>query len=101
MNNPYKLLKKTGLQVSYMRNKKEIELPYLIYLGNGSINFKADNKIYNTDNTYIVEYYFKNKNENLERQIEALFNENNIIWEKTEDIFIPDENMIFIRYFLK
>lgn len=101
MNNPYKLLKKTGLPVSYMRNKKEIELPYLIYLGNGSINFKADNKIYNTDNTYIVEYYFKNKNENLERQIEALFNENNIIWEKTEDIFIPDENMIFIRYFLK
>lgn len=101
MNNPYKLLKKTGLQVSYMRNKKEIELPYLIYLGNGSINFKADNKIYNIDNTYIVEYYFKNKNENLERQIEALFNENNIIWEKTEDIFIPDENMIFIRYFLK
>lgn len=101
MNNPYKLLKKTGLQVSYMRNKKEIELPYLIYLGNGSINFKADNKIYNTDNTYIVEYYFKNKNENLERQIEDLFNENNIIWEKTEDIFIPDENMIFIRYFLK
>lgn len=101
MNNPYKLLKETGLPVSYMRNQKEIELPYLIYLGSGSINLKADNKVYNTDNSYVVEYYFKSKNEHMERKIESLFNDNEVVWEKTEDIFIPDENMIFIRYFIR
>lgn len=81
-----------------MKFNKTVELPFLIYLGRGSSNLLADNKVYESKYNYTIEYYFNLKDERVEKDIEQLFNDNNIPWEKSEDIFISEENMYLIRY---
>lgn len=98
MKNPFRLLETLEIPVSYFKNEKNIEPPYLIYLGAGTDNFIADNSVFHHENNYRVEYYFNRKDEELEEKIIKLFNDNEIIWTKSEDIYIDDENM-FVIYF--
>ena len=99
MKNPYKLLSENlNMEVAYFKFDRPPQLPYLIYAGEGSDNFTADNKVYDSDYNYRVEYYFDRKNEVIERQIEALFDENEIIWSKSADIYIDTERMFAIHY---
>lgn len=100
MKNPLRLLKKLNMPVAYFKFNKRVNPPFLIYRGDGSANFKADNKVYNSSYNYSLEFYFKEKNENKEREIEELLNENEIIWEKSEDIYIQSENIFLINYYL-
>ena len=100
MKNPYFLLKETGLPVAYNHFKNEMQLPYLVYRGNGTLNFEADNIVYDSDYLYVVEYYYESKNEEVERQLEDLFNQHEIIWSKTEDVYIYEEDMYIIYYYL-
>lgn len=96
MKNPMELfIEKFDIKYFVNNSKK---FPYFVYYGNGSNNFKADDEVYSTTNNYIVEYYFKFKNEKLERKIEEIFNDNKIIWEKSDDIYINDEKVFMIRY---
>lgn len=98
MMNPYRLLTTLELPVSYMKHDREETLPYLVYKGSGSSNFKSDNIVSHSHYMYEVEYYFDRKNEVIERQIETLFNENEIIWEKSEDVYISEEDIFVIYY---
>ena len=94
------MLQTLGMPVAYMKHSQPVALPYLIYRGNGSVNLKADNVVYNSDNNYVVEYYFDKKSEATERQIEQLFYQNDIPWEKSEDVYIQTEDMFVIYYFI-
>lgn len=98
MKNPINILEKLNIPIAYYKFDDEVATPFIIYRGAGSANFKADNKVYNSSYNYTLEYYFKEKNEHLERKIERLLNDNEIIWEKTEDVYIPSENMFLIYY---
>ena len=91
---------KLDLSIKYGKNNSKIEPPFLIYLGAGSDNISADNKTYNSKNKYNLELYFREKDESLEMKIENLLNDNNIPWEKSEDIFISDENLFEIIYYI-
>lgn len=98
MNNPYNILTIEGMRVAFMKFDNPPAFPYLIYYASGSDNFIADNKVYSSANSYIVEYYNDKKDEKEEKKLEEILNKNEIVWNKSEDIYIQEENIFMIRY---
>ena len=93
-------LAKMDIPCVYSHSKNGLKTPYIAYIGSGQNQFKADNHRYNHNNTYQVEYYFKAKNEELESSIEEIIDGDGWQFEKSEDIFIEDENVFLIYYYL-
>lgn len=92
-------LKSLGLPWAYSHFKKKgIEPPYIVYIGNGQRNLDADDTHYWRENTYQLEYYFTDKDESKEAEIEDALLENGFIYEKSEDVFIEEENVFVIYY---
>lgn len=77
-----------------------IEPPYVAYIGSGQDTFKADDTIYHKQNTYQIEYYFTEKNEATESSIEEILLANGFIYEKSEDLWIEDEGVFVIYYYV-
>lgn len=71
-----------------------------MYIGEGQDRFKADNTIYYRRNRYRVEYYFIEKDEDKEAVIEGLLLNNGYLYDKSEDIFIEDEGVFVIYYYI-
>ncbi len=93
-------LKKTGLPCAYSHFQKPKVPPYIVYLGNGQNTMKADDTIYWRENTYQVEYYFKQKNEANEKAIEDALLGDGYIYDKSEDIFLEEEGVFVIYYYI-
>ena len=74
--------------------------PYLVYIGNGQDTFEADNTYYWTRNRYQIEYYFTEKNEEQEAAIEKLLLDNGYLYDKTEDVYIEDQGVFVIYYYV-
>lgn len=74
------------------------EPPFIVYMGNGQGNFRADNTYYHSENQYRLEYYFTEKDETMEARIEALLLENGYLYDKSEDVYIEDEGVFVIYY---
>ena len=96
----YQTLQSTGLPCAYSHFKKKQSPPYIVYIGNGQDTFQADNTHYWKQNTYQVEYYFTTKNEQNEEAIESALLENGFLYEKSEDIYIEDEDVFVIYYYI-
>ena len=94
----YQTLQSTGLPCAYSHFKTSQTPPYIVYIGNGQNVLNADNTHYWRRNTYQVEYYFTTKNESNEAAIEDALLENGFIYEKSEDIYIEDQG-VFVIYF--
>lgn len=94
----YDVLKSIGLPVAYFRFKNAVNPPFLIYLGNGQSTTFKDNAIYFKKNQYQVQYYFKQKNEINENQIEQTLIDNGYNYQKSEDIYIENEDLFVIYY---
>lgn len=95
----YKTLQSTGLPCAYSHFKTAQKPPYLVYIGNGQDNFAADNTFYHSRNNYQVEYYFKDKDEQKEREIEAALLAEGYLYEKSEDTYIDDQGLFVIYYY--
>ena len=87
-----------GIPVAYGRFKEQTALPHIVYMGDGQDTFGADNTFYYKENNYRIEYYFKNKDETIEAAIETLLLENGLQYSKSEDIYIPSEDVFEIYY---
>ena len=72
--------------------------PYLVYLGSGQATFKADDTYTYTRNQYQIEYYFTEKNEETEAEIEGILLDNGFLYEKSEDVYIEEEGVFVIYY---
>ena len=94
----YEILQSTGLPCAYSHFKTNQEPPYLVYMGAGQATFEADNTHYHRRNTYQIEYYFTTKNESNEGAIETALLDNGFLYEKSEDVYIEDENVFVIYY---
>lgn len=94
----FEVLQATDLPCAYSHFKKAQEPPYIVYIGSGQDTFEADNTYYYRKNTYQVEYYFTTKNESNESAIEDALLEAGYYYQKTEDVFIEDENVFVIYY---
>ena len=96
----YQTLQGTGLPCAYSHFKKPKDPPYIVYIGNGQDTFEADNTHYWRRNTYQVEYYFTTKNEQNEASIEDALLAAGYLYEKSEDIFIEDQDVFVIYYYI-
>lgn len=97
-NSIYHTLQSTGLPCVYSHFKTKQKPPYLVYIGAGQNTMDADNTHYWRENTYQVEYYFTEKNETLEAAIEDVLLANGYNYDKSEDVFIEDEDVYVIYY---
>lgn len=98
------VLKTTGLPCVYShfrkgKNMPNIEPPYLAYIQSGQEQLAADNTRYWHNNTYQIEYYFKDKNSAAEAAIEKALLDAGLIFERSEDIFLDDEDVFVAYYF--
>ena len=96
----YQVLQSTGLPCAYSHFKKKQSPPYVVYIGNGQEVFEADNTHYWKQNTYQVEYYFTTKNEQNEEAIETALLDNGFLYEKSEDVYIEEEEVFVIYYYI-
>ena len=96
----FETLQSTGLPCAYSHFKKKQSPPYIVYIGNGQDVFEADNTHYWKQNTYQVEYYFTTKNEQNEASIETALLEAGYLYEKSEDIYIEEEEVFVIYYYI-
>lgn len=95
----YSTLQSTGLPCAYSHFKSPQTPPYIVYIGSGQDTFQADNTHYHKQNTYQVEYYFTEKNEANEASIESILLNAGYLYEKSEDIYIEDEDVFVIYYY--
>ena len=96
----FEVLQSTGLPCAYSHFKTAQEPPYIVYIGRGQDVLEADNTHYWRENKYQVEYYYKTKNEQNETDIENALLNAGFVYEKSEDIFIEDENVNVIYYYV-
>lgn len=92
------VLNQIGLPVAYGRFMEVTDPPFIIYMGAGQDTFQADDKHYWKENSYRIEYYFANKDEEKESAIEEALSEAGYIYEKSEDVYIDSEDVFVIYY---
>lgn len=94
----YELLETTGLPVAYGVFDEEQDPPYIAYIGSGQMDFAADDTYYHRKNRYQIEYYFKEKDEDKEAEIEQLLLDNGYPYQKSEDLYLDDQRLFLIYY---
>lgn len=73
--------------------------PFILYRNTNTTTFKADDKVFFQENSYIVDLITEIKDVVVEQQLETLFNDNHLPYDKEED-YISDERIYQIRYFI-
>lgn len=73
--------------------------PFILFRVIDTTTIKADDKVHYQDNNYIVDLVVDKKDLNLESQLETLFNDNYLPYDKEED-FLSEEHIYQIRYFI-
>lgn len=93
-----KVLESKGYSIDYGAAKAGVKAPFLVYIGAGASTLLADNTIYNQVNHYDIEYYFEDKNPKLERKLEQTLLEAGVIYSKSEDIDLEENELHYIVY---
>ena len=96
----YEILKSAGLPCVYSHFSKPQEPPFIVYIGSGQDTFSADNTFVFAQNRYQVEYYFMKKDEEAEEAIETALLEGGFHYQKSEDIYIEDQDLFVIYYYI-
>lgn len=95
------VLELTNLPVWYFTPKgKKVPARYLVWYGNGQTAANADDTLYFRKNGYVVEYYYDKKDEEKEATIEEVLLDNGYLFEKSEDVYIDDEGVYAIYYYV-
>ena len=93
------MLNETGLPLAYdhFAEGESPEPPFLIFLFPRSDNFSADGKVYKKINELNIELYTNLKQPELEARIEAVLDEHEIFYNKSE-VWIADERLYEVLY---
>lgn len=94
----FNLLKTLGLPVVYGAHTKRVKTPYLLLTGAGQDHFEADTTYYLTKDRWTLEYYFTEKDPEQEAKIEKLLLDNGYRYEKSEDLYLSDQEVFFLYY---
>ena len=98
--NPVELLKPLGKPVGYFVNPEPGIVPFIVYYGTGSRNFKADDVVYDKEDHWNIELYVRKKDVELEERLEDLLDAAEIVWEKGYDVYIDTEKVFMIPYYI-
>ena len=95
-----KLLKKLNIPVAYdhFPDNKKMEPPFMAYREQSPDNFRADNKIYSSFSNFEIELVTCKKDAGLERKVSDLLTENDIPYEKPDEVWDSDEKIYHIFY---
>lgn len=93
----YNLLQTTRLDVAYHHFEDKKTPPFLIYENDVPETFKADDIVYSKTDKFIVYLITDKKDIEQEQQLEKLFDDNHIPYEKDED-YIETEKIYQIMY---
>ena len=96
----YQLLKTLKIPVTYdhFNDDKDVYPPFLAYREQELDTFKADGITYAKFNNFELELVTEKKDVELEETIETLLTENNISYDKTNEIWDNDEKIYHIFY---
>lgn len=83
----YKILssKFPTAQTDWTGHEKVPKPPYAVYLEEPPKNIPADNRVYISENRFIVELYTVKRDYQSEKAIEKLFDENDVYWTKDKN----------------
>ena len=98
MSTLFETLQTLDVPVAYGFHTRQVDPPYMAYIGSGQDAFEADTGYYITKDRYQVELYFKTKDPELEKRVETLLLDNGYRYEKSEDIYIDDQDVYVIYY---
>ena len=99
-NTIFNILKTLGLPVVYGKHTKKVNTPYLLLTGAGQVVTPADDTYYFTQDQWTVEYYFTEKDPALEARIEKLLLDNGYRYEKSEDLYLDDQEVSMLYYYI-
>lgn len=93
------MLDETDIPYTYYSfpEKEAPNLPYITFYYPDSSNMAADNTVYQRIESLTIELYTENKDIELEKRVEDVFERYNIVWDKSED-YINSEHMFMITY---
>ena len=94
----YQILATLGKPVAYGHHSKPTDPPYFTLMGAGQDQFQADNTYYTKKDHWQIEFYFEDKDPELEETIEALLLQYGLKYDKSEDIYLDDEDIFVIYY---
>ena len=97
----FETIQATGLPCVYShyeQGREDIRFPYLAYHGNGQNTFGADNTYHWRENQYTLEYYFLEKDEEQEAELEQVLLDAGYLYDKSEDVYIDTEGVFVIYY---
>jgi len=91
----FNLLKTINIPVAYSHfdSNKNINPPFMVYRETSPDTFKAENKTYYKSLNFEIELVTEKKNIALEEQIEAILNNNNIPYDKLDEVWDNDEKI--------
>lgn len=88
----------TGIPSCYSHFPTLIEPPYIVYIGAGQNQFRADDTTTWRRNAYQVEFYFATKNEAVETIIEDVFLAFGFTYSKSDDAYEESLGLFVIFY---
>ena len=93
------LARETGLSFAYdhFAEGESPSPPFLIFLFPSSDNFAADGQAYFKINELHFELYTDRKQPEVEAQLEAVFDQHGLFYDKTE-VWIPEEKLYEVLY---
>lgn len=94
----FQMIQTLDLPVVYGRHTKKVTPPYLMLSGAGQDHFEADTTYYVSKDRWTVEYYYTEKDPTIEGKIEALLLANNYRYNKSEDLYLDDQEVFMIYY---
>ena len=91
----YDLLRTLNIPVAYdhFDSNKEVPIPFIAYRETSPNTFKADGITYHQFFNYEIELVTEKKEIALERQIEGLLTQNNIPYDKYDEVWDNDEKI--------
>ncbi|MDY4128697.1 hypothetical protein [Peptostreptococcus porci] len=93
-------IKNIGIPVAYGKFESTQKPPFIVYFGSGESTFLADNTQYYSEDNYVLEYYYTRKSRKKEKELEQIFKEHEIMYDKTDDIYIDSEKIYLIKYYI-
>ena len=91
----FKLLKTLNIPLAYdhFKTSQNVTPPFMAYRETTTDTFKADGKTYYRPCDYEIELVTDKKDVALEKQIEKLLTDNNIPYDKSDEIWDSDEKI--------
>lgn len=92
-----KLIESYPVQSSFSHFSKAVTPPFITWLNNTE-NFIADSKVYHSRDTFTVELYTRINTIEEEKKLEAFFNDHELIWQKTNQVWVDEDKVMMSVY---